>query len=166
MQKMKTKLPCPACGAYKHWWRECPHGPSPGRAGASAEAGRKKKVYEVSLDAIFFKLTQLVLLADTACARSVAGAKWFSAYRTECLARWNWDPPVGDALETFRFGPGKRIESRQYAIVAVPIGDKMGFLYINIVTEPVPALLASGSPVHPTGRIPGLLWRQLPERWR
>jgi len=159
-QALKNKLPCAKCGQRGHWHKDddCPKknepfpsGKGPGGTKGSGKKKRgkkKKKKKDNAFQSNVCYVTTLngldlphVAYVDTACARSVTGQENADALVAECKVA-NWPYALVDDSEPFRFGPGKRIWSRQALIIAVCWGNVTVVLRFSIVPQEVPFLIS------------------------
>jgi len=129
IQALKDKHPCAICKRTGHWARECPDNPDNIGTTHLTQNDKSKVPDEgdgaevpVTLSAIFAVTeqgTDLFILVDTACARSVAGRKWYDAYRTELKRRYDIEPTVVKERHAFRFGPHGKLYSAFAVMVVV-----------------------------------------------
>ena len=163
IKELKSRMPCGACKAagktvFGHWHAdpECPS--------RRADAKKSKPVYVVSQDVLedeseddaFLNdvmmagssslrcLTDGVALADTACARTVAGFSWAKAHM-DALADAGVPSLVVEDNQPFRFGDGPRVHAICGLIfpLFLPGQGKHVFLRASIVEDDVPLLVSS-----------------------
>ena len=102
-----------------HWHKdeECPLN--------CAESGAKNVAMTNVMPADVFMLkhcsSNLVGVADTACARTVAGSQWLQSY-TNVLAEMGQKPILLKECEAYKFGTGKIHYSSFYVIVSFKLG--------------------------------------------
>eukprot|EP00971_Amphidinium_carterae_P256322 5089401-Amphidinium_carterae.2 len=90
---LKAKLPCKKCGALGHWYRECPMG----------QSEKTERVWTCATATCHGKLSDCVLIVlDTACAKTVAGAEWEKKCRQEFQKRWQLQLENVEEKECFR----------------------------------------------------------------
>ena len=82
-----------------------------------------------------------VACADTACARSVTGQENADSIVERCKQN-NWPFKLVEDREPFRFGPGKRIWSRQALVLAAVLGNVSIVIRFSIVPPEVPFLIS------------------------
>ena len=81
---------------------------------------------------------------DTACARTLAGTRWFEKFEVE-LERHATPVEVEPDNETFRFGPGAVKKSSRAVFFAVAVGQNVFLLRASLLDEEVSLLLSVGS---------------------
>ena len=82
-------------------------------------------------------------LIDTACARTLAGTRWFENLEVE-LKRHATPVEVVPDNETFRFGPGAVKKSSRAVILPVAVGRNVFLLRASLLDEEVPLLISMG----------------------
>ena len=80
---------------------------------------------------------------DTACARTLAGARWLEEFEVE-LKRHATLVEVLPDNETFRFGPGAVKKSSRAVIFPVVVGPNVFILRASHLDEEVPLLISMG----------------------
>ena len=81
------------------------------------------------------------MYVDTAAAKSVMCTEMKNAIVEECVRR-NWPYRVVEENEPFRFGPGKRIWSKQALIIAANWGGVVVILRLSVIDHSIPTLLS------------------------
>ena len=82
-------------------------------------------------------------VVDTACARTVAGARWFEMFEVE-LKRHATPVEVVSDNETFRCGRGAVKKNSRDVIFPVAVGQNVFFLRASLLDEEVPKLISVG----------------------
>ena len=90
------------------------------------------------------EMTQMLALADTCCARTVAGQAWIDNHLMELAKRGIPYHVVADE-QPFRFGDGPRIVAQFAVIFPIFLGQKKNavLLRTSVVQEDVPLLISS-----------------------
>ena len=152
-KNLKSKLPCSKCGGFGHWHKdpECPMFDKPfsndKKKGHKARKKKKKKKTRKKRAHVAFVTTTkgtnlpYVAYADTACAKSVGGQSETDELVAYC-DKVGWPYKLVPDKEPFRFGPGKRIYSRQALLLAVIWAQNVIVLRISIVPPSVPFLIS------------------------
>ena len=82
-------------------------------------------------------------MIDTACARTLAGTRWFEKFEFE-LKRHATTVEVVPDNETFRFGPGT-VKKSSRALIFLVAGGQTVFLWrASLLDEEVPLLVSMG----------------------
>eukprot|EP00971_Amphidinium_carterae_P172949 3428437-Amphidinium_carterae.1 len=132
MKRLKARLPCARCGALGHWKDdpECPQYPGKGAVFVCRETG---------------KCTDLVLI-DTACAKTVAGAQWLADVQRTFQQKFGYALEEVKEKEPFRFGLADRIFSTRAVLVPMEWRvhrNTYGFLLrVSVVDGNVPCLIS------------------------
>ncbi|CAK0872907.1 unnamed protein product [Prorocentrum cordatum] len=86
-----------------------------------------------------------LIVVDTACAKSVAGLRWY--WRLAVYVRKNWGIELETVAERepYRFGPGKTIYSSQALLLPMEWDGKGAVIRISLVDEDVPPLISGGA---------------------
>ena len=141
------KLPCAKCGALGHWYSDktCPKYAQPFKDGKGPRRkGHRGYVlnHDVHLISLTGKDIPYPALVDTACAKSVVGPSAVAAMLEFCKVH-GWPHQIVEDEEPFRFGPGKRIWSKQALVVVVVWAKVVLIMRISIVEfDPVPFLIS------------------------
>ena len=156
---LKSKLPCSKCGGLGHWHKDpgCPMSDKPfppkqGKGGGKRKGGkRKKKKKKMDYSSYVCSMCYVttvngldlphVAYADTACARSVTGQENADSIVAHCKQH-NWPFELVEDREPFRFGPGKRIWSKEALLIAVVWGQVTIVIRFSIVPPTVPFLVS------------------------
>ncbi|CAE7261007.1 RE2 [Symbiodinium sp. CCMP2592] len=144
IKAMKAKSFCSGCGRKGHWHKDdaCPL--NKGDSGAKGETGASVAMTTV-LPADVFALkhvpNMLLGVADTACARTVAGTQWLQSY-TNLLEEFGRKPVLQKECEAYRFGTGKVHYSSFYVIVAFRLGGFNIQVRTSIIAGDIPLLLS------------------------
>ena len=105
---MKARSFCGGCGRRGHWHKDeaCPLNAK----GVKPDGNPKEVAMTTVLPADVFALkhmsSNLVGVADTACARTVAGSQWLQSY-TNLLSGMGQKPHLQKECEAYRFGTGR-----------------------------------------------------------
>ncbi|CAE7294300.1 GIP [Symbiodinium sp. CCMP2592] len=147
LKMMKAKSFCSGCGRRGHWHKDdaCPLNQGNGAA-TKGESRAQEVAMTTVLPAEIFALrhvlnTDLVGVADTACARTVAGTQWLQAY-TDKIAELGQRPVLQREAEAYRFGTGKIHYSSFYVVVNFELGDYVLQVRTSIITGDIPLLLS------------------------
>ncbi len=135
MISLKQRLPCARCGRTGHW-KDDPEYP------LKQSGGKAKEVHVVNVPSSTGGDDVDLLFVDTACAKSVAGARWANAIEQWCIEHFNTQLIYVNECEPFRFGPGDRIYSKRAIIVPCLWGDSVAPIRLSIVDKEVPPLIA------------------------
>ncbi|CAE7245906.1 unnamed protein product [Symbiodinium sp. CCMP2592] len=144
IKAMKAKSFCSGCGRKGHWHKDdaCPL--NKGESAAKGETGASVAMTTV-LPADVFALkhvpNMLLGVADTACARTVAGTQWLQSY-TNLLEEFGRKPVLQKECEAHRFGTGKVHYSSFYVIVAFRLGGFNIQVRTSIIAGDIPLLLS------------------------
>ena len=145
---MKAKSFCSGCGRRGHWHQDAerPHNQPGYQKTGDKIAGRTADVSFCNLlpaevFSIRLENTGLLGIADTACARTVAGTQWLQAY-TDKLATLGARPELKKECEAYRFGTGKIYYSSFYVVLAFELGSKIVQVRTSIINGDVPLLLS------------------------
>ncbi|CAE7360399.1 GIP [Symbiodinium sp. CCMP2592] len=141
---MKSRSFCSSCGKKGHWHKdkECPNNNN----GASADGPKDMKMCNI-MPAQVLALRHvgggdhLLAIADTACARTVAGTQWVQDYMDKlppdapkpCLLR---------ECEAYRFGTGKIMYSSFYVVISFVLGQKVVRLRTSVINGDIPLLVS------------------------
>ena len=164
--ELKSRMPCSACKAkgitaYGHWHAD-PECPSKDVVDAK---GKVKPVFVVSQDPVEDEseddaflvnsavlatssylrgITEGIALADTCCARTVAGFAW-AVQHMDSLAERGIPCLVVEDAQPFRFGDGPKVEAVRGIIFPLLLQDqgRHVLLRVSIVEDDVPLLVSS-----------------------
>ncbi|OLP87671.1 hypothetical protein AK812_SmicGene31085 [Symbiodinium microadriaticum] len=144
LKAMKARSFCGGCGRKGHWHKDdvCPL--NRGGDNAKGEASANVAMTTV-LPADVFALkhvpSSLLGVADTACARTVAGTQWLQSY-SNLLAEIGTRPVLQKECEAYRFGTGKVHYSSFYVVVTFRLGGYNIQVRTSIITGDIPLLLS------------------------
>ena len=163
MKKTMACAPCKSHGitAFGHWHggKECPF------YDGSKKDGKSKPVFVVSQeppsdddsDEAFIvqavvlatssglrDMTRQVALADTCCARTVAGVMWMMNHLKDLGEKGVPHQVIQDG-QPFRFGDGPKMRAFCAVVMPIYVGDSknMVLLKVSVVDEDVPLLVSS-----------------------
>ena len=140
---MKARSFCGGCGRRGHWHKDeaCPLNAK----GVKPDGNPKEVAMTTVLPADVFALkhmsSNLVGVADTACARTVAGSQWLQSY-TNLLSGMGQKPHLQKECEAYRFGTGRVHYSSFYVIVNFRLGNYTIQVRTSIITGDIPLLLS------------------------
>ncbi|CAE7431234.1 unnamed protein product, partial [Symbiodinium sp. CCMP2456] len=144
LKAMKARSFCGGCGRRGHWHRDdaCPlnRGGDKGKADQSASVAMTT-VLPADVYALKHLPSRLLGVADTACARTVAGTQWLQSY-TDLLNELGEKPVLQKECEAYRFGAGKVHYSSFYVVVAFRLGNYNIQVRTSIITGDLPLLLS------------------------
>ena len=134
-----------ACGALGHQKDddECPKK----RAGTNKAAYTMGPVGELAYE-VRVKLRDVGAtraIVGTACAKHVAGKRWFEGYRDWTRGKFSYEVVTCSEREPFKFGPGRRLMSICAALLPFQVGKEQLVLRASIIERGVPLLI--GKPV-------------------
>ena len=162
---MKT-MACAACKshgitAFGHWHgdRECPFYDD------NKKDGKSKPVFVVSQEPVsgedsdeafivqavilatssgLREMTRQVALADTCCARTVAGVMWMKEHLKDLAEKGVPHRVIPDS-QPFRFGDGPKIKAFCAVLMPIYVGESktLVLLKVSVVDEDVPLLVSS-----------------------
>jgi len=144
---LKSKLPCAKCGALGHWFKDkiCPKFAQQFKDGKGPKRRTKKGFmvfYDVYVVSLAGKQLSFPALVDTACAKSVVGPSSSEELIRYCKQN-GWPHKVVPDEEPFRFGPGKRVWSKNALIIVTVWAEVVLIIRISIVEwDPVPFLIS------------------------
>ncbi|CAE7900046.1 RE1, partial [Symbiodinium sp. KB8] len=145
VRAMKARSFCGGCGRRGHWHKddECPL--NKGGGASKGDHGAKNVAMTNVMPADVYTLKHmsdnLVGVADTACARTVAGSQWLQSY-TNVLATMGEKPLLQKECEAYKFGTGKVHFSSFYVIVNFKLGGYIIQVRTSIITGDIPLLLS------------------------
>ena len=148
IKAIKQKSFCAGCGRRGHWHKddECPM--NKGNGGGKTE-GAKESLKEIAMttvlpaDVMTLKHEHgLMGVADTACAKTVAGTQWLQTYADKLQELHGQTPQLHKECEAYRFGTGKIHYSSFFVIVRFEMGDKVVQVKTSIITGDIPLLLS------------------------
>ena len=145
VRAMKARSFCGGCGRRGHWHKddECPL--NKGGGAPKGDHGAKNVAMTNVMPADVYTLKHmsdnLVGVADTACARTVAGSQWLQSY-TNVLATMGEKPLLQKECEAYKFGTGKVHFSSFYVIVNFKLGGYIIQVRTSIITGDIPLLLS------------------------
>ncbi|CAE7270248.1 GIP [Symbiodinium sp. CCMP2592] len=141
---MKSRSFCSSCGKKGHWHKdkECPNN----NGGGAADGPKDVKMCNI-MPAQVLALRHvgggedLLAIADTACARTVAGTQWVQDYMDKLPP----DAPKPSLLrecEAYRFGTGKIMYSSFYVVISFRLGQKVVRLRTSVINGDIPLLVS------------------------
>ncbi|CAK0869248.1 unnamed protein product [Prorocentrum cordatum] len=86
-----------------------------------------------------------LIVVDTACAKSVAGLRWYRRLAIYVRKNWGIELETVTEREPYRFGPGKTIYSSQALLLPMEWDGKGAVIRISLVEEDVPPLISGGA---------------------
>ncbi|CAE7443672.1 unnamed protein product, partial [Symbiodinium sp. CCMP2456] len=144
LKAMKARSFCGGCGRRGHWHRgdACPlnRGGDKGKADQSASVAMTT-VLPADVYALKHLPSRLLGVADTACARTVAGTQWLQSY-TDLLNELGEKPVLQKECEAYRFGAGRVHYSSFYVVVAFRLGNYNIQVRTSIITGDLRLLLS------------------------
>ena len=141
IKNMKAKSFCAGCHQRGHWHRdpECPNNRQGGPATVKEVDMCTMMPQEVF--AVRHAGNLLLGIADTACARTVAGTQWLQDY-SNYLAKLGAEPQLHKECEAYRFGTGRIYYSTFYVILSFELGGKIIQVRTSIINGDIPLLLS------------------------
>ena len=132
IEKLKQRIPCARCGQLGHWKdnNECTAKVKVvnlgGNRGASDRGTHQFPIITFLSHGQERRATTSGVI-DTACARTLAGTRWFEKFEVELKKHAT---PVGAVHdnETFRFGPGAVTKSSRAVIFLFAVGPNVFLL--------------------------------------
>ncbi|CAE7185372.1 unnamed protein product [Symbiodinium necroappetens] len=144
LKAMKARSFCGGCGRKGHWHKDdvCPlnRGGDHAKGEASANVAMTT-VLPADVFALKHVPNSLLGVADTACARTVAGTQWLQSY-SNLLAEIGTRPVLQKECEAYRFGTGKVHYSSFYVVVTFRLGGYNIQVRTSIITGDIPLLLS------------------------
>ncbi|CAE6947744.1 unnamed protein product [Symbiodinium sp. CCMP2592] len=145
LKAMKARSFCGGCGRKGHWHKDdaCPLNNKPGAQPKSDGSANVAMTTVLPADVYTLKHipSKLLGVADTACARTVAGTQWLQSY-ANLLAEIGQKPTLMKECEAYRFGTGKVHYSSFYVIAAFRLGGYNIQVRTSIITGDIPLLLS------------------------
>ena len=150
IRAVKQRSFCAGCGRRGHWHKdsECPLNRGGGQAKGEGNTGKgdyKDVAMTTVLPAEIYALRhedQLYGVADTACARTVAGTQWLQCYADKMQEMCGRKPQLHKECEAYRFGTGKIHYSSFFVVVEFELGNKVVQLRTSIIAGDIPLLLS------------------------
>ena len=143
LKAMKARSFCGGCGRRGHWHKDdvCPLNRGGGAKGEAPKSVAMTNSMPADVYALKHVSDNLMGVADTACARTVAGTQWLQSY-TNILAENGEKPLLKKECEAYRFGTGRVHYSSFYVIVGFKLGGYKIQVRTSIITGDIPLLLS------------------------
>ena len=143
LKAMKARSFCGGCGRRGHWHKDdaCPLNAKGAKPGVNPKEVAMTTVLPADVFALKHMSSNLVGVADTACARTVAGSQWLQSY-SNLLSEMGQKPHLQKECEAYRFGTGRVHYSSFYVIVNFRLGNYTIQVRTSIITGDIPLLLS------------------------
>ncbi|CAE7510826.1 GIP [Symbiodinium sp. CCMP2592] len=143
LKAMKARSFCGGCGRKGHWHKDdaCPLNRNGGAKADVPKNVAMTNAMPADVYALKHVSDNLMGVADTACARTVAGTQWLQSY-TNILAEIGEKPLLKKECEAYRFGTGRVHYSSFYVIVGFKLGGYNIHVRTSIITGDIPLLLS------------------------
>ena len=141
LDKLKQKFPCAKCGQPGHWKddNKCPAKVKVVHWDETEEPATEEPHQFPPITFLSYGRERCATTRgiDTACARTLAGTRWFEKFEMELKRHATLVKVVPDN-ETFRFGPGALKRSSRAVFFPVAVGQNVFLFKARLLDEEVP----------------------------